>query len=293
MTAEFIEQLLLLVTTPLYVFVIAVHWGLSAWHQRDTYTLPDTATNIYLAALNGGLELIFSGVVLWFLSWFWLNRAFHFEPAGALYWLALFVLEDFFYYALHYVDHHCRLFWATHVTHHSSEHFNFSTGFRASVFQPLYRMFYFAPIVLLGFQPVDVLVMYSATQIFGTFVHHDTCPRLGPLEWSFVTPSHHRVHHGSNPKYLDKNIGIALIIWDRIFGTFVEEDANEPVRYGLTKPVTSRGPVNIVVHEWRDMWRDVRDARGWRERFGFVFARPGWRPARDEKLRGGQIAGAP
>jgi sterol desaturase/sphingolipid hydroxylase (fatty acid hydroxylase superfamily) len=117
--------------------------------------------------------------------------------------------------------------------------------------------------------------------IYGTFVHNDSCGKLGPLEWIFVTPSHHRVHHASNPKYLDKNMGMALIVWDRLFGTFVEEDPHEPVRYGLTVPLDARGPVNIVLHEWKAIWRDLRNNAGdWRERFGYLFARPGWRPPR-------------
>jgi sterol desaturase/sphingolipid hydroxylase (fatty acid hydroxylase superfamily) len=277
----FVEQLLLLVTTPLYVAIIGIEWGLSVWAGEDTYSLSDTATNVYLTALNTVVDLLMAGVTLWFLSWFWLHRTLMFEPSGVAYWLALFVLQDFFYYVLHYVDHHCRLFWAVHVTHHSSEHFNFSTGIRSSVLEPLYRMFFFAPIALLGFQPVDILVMYAGMQIVGILVHHGRCGKLGPLEWVFVTPSHHRVHHASNPKYLDKNIGMTLIVWDRLFGTFAAEDPNEPVRYGLTKPVVSRGPVNIILHEWKDIWRDVRtDARGWRERLAFVFARPGWQPER-------------
>ena len=203
------------------------------------------------------------GLVFFALGW--LRPAFEFAPAGMAYWFALFVVEDFFYYVLHFADHHCRFFWATHVTHHSSQFFNLSTGFRPSVFQPMYRMLFFAPIAWLGFQPIDILVMYAATQIFGTFVHNEACGKLGPLEWIFVTPSHHRVHHASNPKYLDKNMGMALIVWDRLFGTFVEEDPNEPVRYGLTKPLDSRGPVNIVLHEWKSIWRDLRgNARNWR-----------------------------
>ena len=277
----FLEQLLLLVTTPLYVAIIGIEWGLSVWADDDTYSLSDTATNVYLTALNTVVDLLMGGVTLWFLNWFWLHRGLAFEPAGIAYWLVLFFLQDFFYYVLHYVDHHCRFFWAMHVTHHSSEHFNFSTGIRSSVLEPLYRMFFFAPIALLGFQPVDILVMYAGMQIIGILVHHGRCGKLGPLEWIFVTPSHHRVHHASNPKYLDKNIGMTLIVWDRMFGTFAAEDPNEPVRYGLTKPVTARGPVNIVVHEWKDIWRDVcTHARGWNERLAFVFARPGWQPER-------------
>lgn len=279
--STFLDQTLLLITTPLYAAVIALEWGLSAWHNRRVYSLPDFATNLYLAALNGLVDLAMAGVALAFLSFVWTHRVLGAAPAGWPYWLALFVAEDFFYYLLHFADHRCRFFWAMHVTHHSSLHFNFSTGFRPSVFQPLYRMLFFAPLAWLGFQPVDILVMFAATQIFGTFVHNDACGKLGPLEWIFVTPSHHRVHHASNPKYLDKNMGMALIVWDRLFGTFVEEDANEPVRYGLTVPLDSRGPVNIVLHEWKAIWRDLRgNACGWRERFGYVFGPPGWRPPR-------------
>ena len=274
----FTDQILLIVTTPLYVAVIALEWGLAAWHGRETYALADTATNLYLTALNTGLDALMAGVTLAFLSWFYGHRLFGFQPAGGLYWFALFLLQDFAYYVLHYVDHHCRFFWATHVTHHSSLHFNFTTGFRASVFQPFYRMFYFAPLALAGFQPADILVMYAAMQILGTFVHNDRCGTLGPLELVFVTPSHHRVHHASNPRYLDKNIGMTLIVWDRLFGTFVAEDPRDPVRYGITRPVTDRGPVNILLHEWRDIARDVRAARNWRERFRYVFGAPGWTP---------------
>jgi sterol desaturase/sphingolipid hydroxylase (fatty acid hydroxylase superfamily) len=157
--STFFDQVLLLITTPVYAAVIALEWGLSAWHNRRVYSLPDLATNIYLAALNGLFDLVMAGVALAFLSLIWTHRAFDPAPSGWLYWFALFVAEDFFYYLLHYADHHCRFFWATHVTHHSSLHFNFSTGFRASVFQPFYRMFFFAPIAWFGFQPIDIFVM--------------------------------------------------------------------------------------------------------------------------------------
>lgn len=283
----FLQQLHEIFTSPvkigilvLYAVIIAIEWILSARRNLKVYTVRDTATNVYLAMLNGTLEALMNTTVLFFLGWFFNHRLLPLEGRGLVYWGALFLVEDFFFYLLHYVDHHCRFFWAVHVTHHSSHQFNFSTGFRSSVLQPLYRMFYYAPIALIGFEPSDILIMYFATQILGTFVHNDRCGKLGPLEWIFVTPSHHRVHHGSNPKYLDKNMGMALIIWDRLFGTFVEEDPAEPVRYGLTKELPSRGPVHIVLHEWKDLWRDLtRNARDWRERLGYVFRGPGWKPA--------------
>ena len=120
---------------------------------------------------------------------------------------------------------------------------------------------------------------YSATQIFGILAHTQTIGKLGFLEYFLVTPSHHRVHHGSNVRYLDKNMGMCLIIWDKLFGTFQAELAEEPVRYGLTKRIEDRGPVNIVLHEWKDMWKDVRhSALPWSRRLGYILRGPGWNP---------------
>jgi sterol desaturase/sphingolipid hydroxylase (fatty acid hydroxylase superfamily) len=233
-----------------------------------------------MAALNGSLDVLMRGVVLVAMTFFYQHKLFHLEPGWA-YWVGLFVLEDFAYYTLHYVDHHCRLFWAVHVTHHTSPEFNLSTGFRSSVFQPLYRVAYFAPIAWLGFQPLDVLFMYAATQIYGSLIHTQRVKTLGWLEYVLVTPSHHRVHHASNPRYLDKNMGMCLIVWDKLFGTFQAEDPADPPRYGITKTLVDRGPVNIVLHEWRDLIRDIRvEAQNVWERLGFVFRGPGWRPRR-------------
>lgn len=274
------EQTLLLITAPLLLLAILIELGLTYFRGIRAYSWRETLTNGYLALLNGSLDLLLRAVlVLPILHWCWDHRML--EPLeGWLYWVALFVVEDFAYYALHFVDHHCRFFWAVHVTHHSSPEFNLSTGFRSSVFQPVYRTAYFAPIALMGFAPMDILLMYALTQIYGSLIHTQQVGRLGWLEAVLVTPSHHRVHHASNPKYLDKNMGMCLILWDKLFGTFQEELEGEPVRFGLTKPLEGRGPLQIVFHEWRDLLRDVR-ASGlpWRERLGFLYHGPGWRPA--------------
>src|SRR6185295_952441 len=135
------------------------------------------------------------------------------------------------YWLLHFVDHKCRFFWAIHVTHHSSEEYNLTTGFRSSVFQPFYRTIYFLPLPFLGFHPLDILFMYAATQLYGVLVHTEWNLRLGWLEHLLVTPSHHRVHHASNGRYIDKNMGMVFIVWDKIFGTFAPEDPADPPRY--------------------------------------------------------------
>lgn len=276
----FRETALLVWSTPVIVALILAEVLWTHFHEVRAYSWRETLTNCYMAALNGSLDVLMRGVVLVAMTFFYQHKLFHLEP-GLAYWAGLFILEDFAYYTLHYVDHHCRLFWAVHVTHHTSPEFNLSTGFRSSVFQPLYRVAYFAPIAWLGFQPLDVLFMYAATQIYGSLIHTQRVKTLGWLEYVLVTPSHHRVHHASNPRYLDKNMGMCLIVWDKLFGTFQAEDPADPPRYGITKTLVDRGPVNIVLHEWRDLIRDIRvEAQNVWERLGFLFRGPGWRPRR-------------
>ena len=275
----FREQSLMLFSVPLILVAILVEIVVTHFRHLRAYTWRETLTNFYLAGLNGSLDLLLRAVVvLPVLLFCWQHRLMTLEKSWG-YWLALFIIEDFAYYVLHFVDHHCRVFWAVHVTHHSSPEFNLTTGFRSSVFQPVYRTAYFAPIALLGFEPLDVLFMYAVTQIYGSFIHTERIKKLGWLEYLLVTPSHHRVHHASNARYLDKNMGMCLIIWDKLFGTFAAEDPTEPPRYGLTKDIPDRGPVNIVFHEWRDMFRDFRQSPlPLRQRLGYLFRGPGWKP---------------
>ena len=273
------EQWLILISTPIYLFIILLEIILSHLQHRKTYTVKDTLTNAYLMILNGSIDLGFRIVYLAILNFFFVN-AFIIIPQGIAYWVLLVILEDFVYYWLHRFDHEIRLFWAIHVTHHSSEKMNFTVGFRSSVFQPLYRFIYFIPLALLGFKPLDMVFVYAATQIWGIFVHTEFIRKMGWLEYILVTPSHHRVHHGSNPKYLDKNMGMFLIIWDKLFGTFQQElsaEAYEPISYGLTKNIEKPGPVNIIFHEWKQIWidctrKDVSSSDKWK----YLFGPPGW-----------------
>jgi len=279
----FRETTLLLSSAPLILGAILLEIAVTHFHGIKAYTKRETLTNFYMASLNGSMDLMLRAIIVMpVLVFCYHHRLFSLEK-GWPYWLALFFIEDFAYYVLHFVDHHCRLFWAVHVTHHSSEEFNLSTGFRSSVFQPVYRTAYFAPITLLGFQPLDILLMYAATQIYGSLIHTERVNKLGWLEHVLVTPSHHRVHHASNGPYLDKNMGMCLILWDKLFGTFAAERPEEPVRYGLTRQITDRGPINIVFHEWRDIVHDLRTSPlPWRQRLGYLFRGPGWKPTPPE-----------
>ncbi len=272
---EFRESLLVAVATPVYALVIGLEMLISHLNRKNLYSTKGVISNIYLMLLNMGLDIVMRGACLLVLNYFF---SFHLVSIGntLLYWTTLLLLQDLMFYLLHVADHYCRLFWAVHVTHHSSEEFNLTVGFRSSVFQPLYRFIYFIPLALLGFKGIDIMFMYSATQIYGILVHTQTVGKLGFLEYFMVTPSHHRVHHGSNPLYLDRNMGMVFIIWDRLFGTFQEEE--EPVRFGLTTKIETDHPVKMVTHEWEAMYTDIKKSNSWSDGLKYIFYRPGWSP---------------
>lgn len=275
------EQLLILISTPLYLFVIGLELFLSHLHKQKSYTWKDTLQNVYLMLVNAGLDLLFRVIYIGIILSFFYDLRFA-QPIQNpwIYWIVLLVFEDFMYYWLHRVDHSVRLFWATHVTHHSSPMFNLTVGFRSSVMEPLYRFIYFIPIALCGFQPVDIAFIYAATQIWGILVHTERINKLGWLEYILVTPSHHRVHHGSNPKYLDKNMGMFLIIWDKLFGSFQPELSSEeyqPIKYGLTTPLKKETAAAIIFHEWTNIGRDLRKkGLTLKQRWHYLFGPPGW-----------------
>ncbi|RFS14610.1 sterol desaturase family protein [Emticicia sp. C21] len=275
-----IEQLVIIFSTPLYTFLILGEIILSNIQDRRFYTVKDTITNIYLMLLNGGIDLLSRGITWGILGLVFQYRFFEIQNP-ILYWGLLFIAEDFVFYVLHVVDHHSRFFWASHVTHHSSEQFNLTVGFRSSVFQPLYRFIYFIPLSLMGFKAVDIAVMYSITQIYGILVHTSYVPKfrkmpLKLLEYVVVTPSQHRVHHASNIEYLDKNMGMCLTIWDRMFGTFQEEIDDLPIKYGLVSPLENRNAVNIVFHEWVKLVADLKKPLSFFTKIKYIFMPPGW-----------------
>ena len=273
---EFRESLLVLISVPIYAFVIGFEIVYSYFKNKGLYSTKGILSNIYLTALNMGLDILLRTLCLFILGYFY---RFHFTDLSfspALYWSVLIIAEDFMFYWLHRVDHYCRFFWAVHVTHHSSEEFNLTVGFRSSVFQPLYRFIYFIPLTFFGFNGLDIMFAYSATQIFGILSHTQTVGKLGVLEYFLVTPSHHRVHHGSNVRYLDKNMGMFLIIWDKLFGTFQAEEETDPVKYGLTTNIQTHHPLKMVFHEWQNIFKDLRKDCSFKDKLMYIFGPPGW-----------------
>lgn len=197
-------------------------------------------------------------------------------PTGAWFtWVALFFADDFAYYAYHRSHHRIRVFWATHIVHHSSQHYNFSTALRQD-WSPFTATLFWMPSALF-FPPWMVFLALAWNLLYQFTLHTETIDRYPrPVEFIFNTPSHHRVHHGSQEQYLDRNYAGILIIWDRIFGSF--EPEGERVRYGLTKNIETFNPVRVAYAEFAAIWRDVRAARNWRERAGYMFRGPGWEP---------------
>jgi len=273
----FYKQILWICCIPIYALLIPLEIILSHLSHQHRYSTKETLINVYFNVISAAIDLIMRGFALWVLV-----GVVHFDLAlhlpFAAYWLILFLGEDLLFWLEHYVDHSSRFFWAMHVTHHSSTEFNLSTGFRSSVFMPFYRYLYFIPLAWMGFRPADIFFMYAITQLYGILVHTQAIknvPRwIGAV---LVTPSHHQVHHASNTPYLDRNMGMVLIIWDRLFGTFTEEMKEEKPKFGLTKPLPApHHPIKVITHEWEEVYKDMKkDVSLW-NKIKYLFYKPGW-----------------
>ncbi len=262
---------------PIFFLCIAAEYGLGQRRGKlpdsAQYYLPEVACNFVLAGLHQAADILTGLLIAHFYLWIFDWRLFDIEMSVSAF-LLLMLLQDFFYYWFHRASHRIRWMWAAHVVHHSSERMNFSTAFRQSLMYPLAGMWLFwLPLVIIGFDPKWVVFVVLLNLGLQFFVHTQSIRSLGPLEWVFNTPSHHRVHHGINRQYIDKNYAGILIIWDRMFGTF--EPEIETVRYGISKPVNSFNPIKVTFAEWKDMFNEVRRPNlTWQQRWRCLFAPP-------------------
>ena len=259
---------------PVFILLMLIEILISAREQAELYEVKDTAASLSMGIGNviiGALTKSFFFAIFMFVYEFRL-----FEIGFAWWaWVLLFFADDFTYYWLHRFSHESRFLWASHVVHHSSMKYNLGTALRQTWTGGFFSGWFYLWLPLLGFHPIMVFTMQSISLIYQFWIHTEVIHRMGWLEWVLNTPSHHRVHHASDAEYLDRNHAGILIIWDRMFGTFVPEQ--EHPTYGLTKNIYTYNPVRIAFHEWQDLWRDVRDAPGLRAKLGYIFAPPGWK----------------
>ena len=240
------------------------------------YEARDTRTSLTMGLGNVVINVGWKFVVLAAYVGIYELTPLRLSPDDWWVWVLLFFADDFSYYWFHRISHESRAFWASHVVHHSSEHYNLSTALRQTWVPMTYFPFWlWMPAV--GFEPWMVLLAQAWSLIYQFWIHTEKIHKLPRwFEAIFNTPSHHRVHHGVNEQYLDRNYGGILIIWDRAFGTY--EPEGERVRYGLTTQLRTYRPIRVAFHEYIAMWHDIRRAERWRDKLGVVFRGPGWTP---------------
>ncbi|MPW19722.1 sterol desaturase family protein [Paraburkholderia sp. CNPSo 3157] len=271
----------------LYVtaFVIAVSMIEAVWltrKNRNTAT-PFAWHEVWLSIVDlvarKLLALLPLSLAAPVFAFAWDHRLFTVELNSALMVLALFVGQEFCYYWYHRASHRVRYFWATHAVHHSPNQLTLSTAYRLGITGKVSgAAVFFVPLVWLGVRPEVVLMTLSINLLYQFWLHTTWIPKLGWLEYVFNTPSSHRVHHASNVDYLDANYGGVLIVFDRLFGTYVEERADEPCRYGLVTPTTSRNPFVVEFEHWATLVRDVVKAKSVWIAINHVIQPPGWLP---------------
>ena len=240
------------------------------------YEARDTRTSLTMGLGNVVINVGWKFVVLAAYVGIYEVTPLRLSPDDWWVWVLLFFADDFSYYWFHRISHESRAFWASHVVHHSSEHYNLSTALRQTWVPMTYFPFWlWMPAV--GFEPWMVLLAQAWSLIYQFWIHTEKIRKLPRwFEAIFNTPSHHRVHHGVNEQYLDRNYGGILIIWDRAFGTY--EPEGERVRYGLTTQLRTYRPIRVAFHEYTAMWHDIRRAERWRDKLGVAFRGPGWTP---------------
>lgn len=270
-----------LVAAPFFILTLLLELAAFKWLESDEemkgYEAKDARTSLlmgagsvfFLTAFKVLTLVLFIAVSVHLAPW-------HLVADTWWYWVLLMVALDLAFYVNHRFVHRVRIGWAAHQAHHSSEYFNLSTALRQK-WNPWTEALFWLPFPLLGFEPWTLYVAFSFNLVFQFFVHTERVNKLwAPIEFVFNTPSHHRVHHGSDPIYLDRNYAGILIVWDRMFGSF-QPEIHRPT-YGLTTPINTYNILTLQYGEYGKIFRDVRATKRWRDKLGYVFGPPGWEP---------------
>ena len=261
---------------PFFMALIVLEMFWARRRRPEAYEPRDTLSSLAMGLGSTTVGALTGGMMFALATWLYQHRI---ATLGTEWWVwaACFVIDDFGYYWAHRAGHRIRWMWASHVNHHSSQHYNLSTALRQSWTGVLALSFIFRlPIVLLGFTPAMLFTCGGVNLIYQFWIHTEAVKRLpAPVEWLFNTPSHHRVHHATNPRYLDRNYAGVFMLWDRLFGSFEPEVDDEPIHYGIVKQLGTFDLIWTSFHEWVGIARDVWSAP-WGRKLGYVWRAPGW-----------------
>ena len=265
-------------SVPVFFILIAIELAYTFYKKLAYYRLNDSIANLS-QGIGQQVTGLFMKTVLFF------GYAYIFEhwrlfdlPNTIWIWIILFIGVDFFYYWFHRMSHQVNALWAAHIVHHQSEEYNLTVALRQSWFQSWFSWVFYLPLAWIGFDPLMFLTLSAFNTLYQFWIHTRTIKNMGFLEYIINTPSHHRVHHGSNPKYIDKNHAGSLIIWDKMFGTFQKEE--EEVYYGITTPLASWNPVWANVHYWAELWGTAKKSDTLADKINVFIKPPGWFPAK-------------
>ena len=259
---------------PIAFFIILLEAIISTSQKRSLYKKEDTLCTIGLLLGNMAVVFLTKGLTLAFHIFLYQFRVFdlaEYLPLWAM-WALSFILIDLVFYFYHRMSHRISFLWAIHMSHHSSQEMNFAVSFRQAWFGPVSKIPFFMVLPLIGLDPTIIAVAGALSTLWGIVGHTQMINKLGPLELILNTPSHHRVHHGADSQYIDKNYGNLLIIWDKMFGTF--EPEIEKVKYGLVKNVNTFNPVKITFMAWQDIIKDMRNSENFGEALKYFFGPP-------------------
>ena len=266
----------IVLSIPIFFLLIGIEVLVQQFSRKKLYRLPDALSNIscgitqqvsgvFLKLVGiGAYMLVYENFAIWQIPTTWYTL------------IILFIATDFPYYWAHRMSHEVNLFWSGHVVHHQSEDYNLSVALRQSSFQTIWTFAFYLPLALIGFNTIDFALMAALTTLYQFWIHTELINKMGFLEYVLVTPSHHRVHHGRDPKYIDKNHGGAFIWWDMMFGTFQKEE-EKPV-YGITKPINSWNPVWANFDHLNVMRHEMKQLNGLSDKIKYLFKKPGWLP---------------
>ena len=256
---------------PLVLIIFIIELIIAIVKRAQAGLVKDMAANLLIGLTTLAVGLFMKGISFLVFSWVY-TIAFLKPQVTPLLWVIGFFSCDLVIYFYHLLSHKTKFFWAAHITHHSSLHYNISVGFRVSCIHVFYRFLFWSPLCLLGIPPIMIIFFDSLTTLHNILIHTERIKKLGILDFIFNTPSNHRVHHASNPQYLDKNMGGILIIYDRIFGTYAPE--RETPVYGTTHNISTHNPVTILLHEYVSMFKQLSYIRGWKQKLKFIFSAP-------------------